>query len=278
MSFNYVDAFNSSSNLTFQSKEHDNSVELQGRICYIFLLDRKKTEISEVYNEAVNGRIYLPHFEQRALYNTNEWQNVINFNNFMETEETQNFEFNFARMVCNIRDLKDRKAGTLTIRNISDEVLHLKIEDNKLIVSSLHFVELLNLDLKKYRSIKSLMIDVEKKCSIIKMNYSGDEEEAENISSINIKLYPNRKEEIIVNDRVYQNCGDVINSGDLILTDKRKLYQVNSAYPSGTQINEYTSWTCKCNVIDLALSNLPDDYKKIVTRNQYALPKTDTRP
>ena len=122
------------------------------------------------------------------------------------------------------------------------------------------------------------MIDVEKKCSIIKMNYSGDEEEAENISSINIKLYPNRKEEIIVNDRVYQNCGDVINSGDLILTDKRKLYQVNSAYPSGTQINEYTSWTCKCNVIDLALSNLPDDYKKIVTRNQYALPKTDTRP
>lgn len=278
MSFNYIDAFQSSSNLTYQSKEHDNAIELQGRKTYVFLLDRQKTEISEVYNEAENGRIYLPHFEQRALYNTNEWQNVVNFNNFMETEDTQKFEFNFARMVCNIRDLKDKKSGKLSVKNTSEEILHLKIEENKFVLTSTKFVELLNLDLNNYKSIKSFILDVSKKCSIISLEYSGDEEEAKNISSINIKLYPNRKESVEVNDRVYQNCGDVIQAGDLILTDKYKLYQVNSAVPTGTQINEYTSWTCSCNTINIALANLPNDYRKIVTRNQYALPKTKTKP
>lgn len=277
--FNYVDSFNSSSNLTFQSKEHDNSVQLQGRTCYIFLLDREKTEKSEVYNEAENGRIYLPHFEQRALYNTNDFTSLINFNNFQEQEETMSFEFNFARMVCNIRDLKDKKAGELIIKNTSNEILHLKIENNKLEIFSLHFVNLLTLDLNNYKSIKSLVIDAMKKCSVITMEYSGDEEEAKNITSVNLKLYPNRKEKIEVNDRVYQNCGEVINAGDLILNDKAsRLYQVNSAYPSGTQINEYLSWTCKCNLIDVALANLPNDYRKILARNQYALPKTRTRP
>ena len=53
MSFNYVDAFNSSSQLEYKSKQHDASVEIQGRRCYVFLLDRKKTEVSEVYNEAI---------------------------------------------------------------------------------------------------------------------------------------------------------------------------------------------------------------------------------
>lgn len=277
--FNYVDAFSSSSNRTFQSKEHDNSVELQGRKTYVFLLDRQKTEISEIYNEAINSRVYLPHFEQRALYDTNEWQNSISFNNFTENEDTLKVEYNFARMVCNIRDLKDKKSGNLDIKNTSKEILHLKIENNKFILLSVHFVTLLELDLNDFRSIKAFIIQAQKKCSVLKITYTGDEEQAKNISSANIKLYPNRSEKIVVNDRTYQNCSEVINSGDLILNDKAsRLYQVINAYPTGTQVNEYLSWTCHCALIDISIANLPNDYKKILARNQYSLPKTQTKP
>lgn len=272
-SFNYTDAFNQSSQLEYESKQHDMSVELQGRRTYVFLLDREKTEKSEVYNEAIGGRIYLPHFEQRALYNLNEWSGSIGLNNYVETEETLKFEYNFARMVCNIRDLKDKKAGKLTIQNTSSEVLHMIIEGGKFIIKSIHSVTLLEVNLSDYKSIKQFINAVIAKCSVISISYEGDMEEAKNISSANMKLYPKRKEEIEVLDRTYQNCKEVIWDGDIILTDKYKLYQVNNAYPTGAMINEYTSWTCHCNIIDLSIANLPDDYRKIVTRNNYSLPK-----
>lgn len=274
MSFNYIDAFNNSSQLEYESKQHDSSVELQGRKCYIFLLDREKTEKSEIYNEAVGARIYLPHFEQRALYGINSWTGNVGLNNYVETEDTLDVEFNFARMVCNIRDLKDKKAGKFQIRNKSKEILHLIIEDNKFILRSPNSVVLLSLNLENYKSIRQFINDARLKCSLVELDYSGDMEEAKNIISVNKKLLPNRKEEIDVVSRVYQNCQDVIWDGDIILTDKYKLYQVNNAYPTGAMINEYTSWTCKCNIADLALASLPDDYRKIVERNNYGLPKT----
>ena len=274
MSFNYIDAFNNSSQLEYESKQHDASIELQGRRCYIFLLDREKTEKSEIYNEAIGARIYLPHFEQRALYNMNSWVGNVGLNNYVETEDTIDFEFNFARMVCNIRDLKDKKSGKLVIKNNSKEILHLIIEENKFILRSPNSVILLSLNLTDYKSIKQFINVAKAKCSLIDLDYSGDMEEAKNITSVNKKLLPSRKEEIEVVSRVYQNCKDVVWDGDIILTDKYKLYQVNNAYPSGAMINEYTSWTCKCNIIDLAIASLPDDYRKIVERNNYSLPKT----
>ena len=91
MSFNYIDAFNNSSQLEYESKQHDASIELQGRRCYIFLLNREKTEKSEIYNEAIGARIYLPHFEQRALYNMNSWVGNVGLNNYVETEDTIDF-------------------------------------------------------------------------------------------------------------------------------------------------------------------------------------------
>ena len=274
MSFNYIDAFNNSSQLEYESKQHDASIELQGRRCYIFLLDREKTEKSEIYNEAIGARIYLPHFEQRALYNMNSWVGNVGLNNYVETEDTIDFEFNFARMVCNIRDLKDKKSGKLIIKNNSKEILHLIIEENKFILRSPNSVILLSLNLTDYKSIKQFINVAKSKCSLIDLDYSGDMEEEKNITSVNKKLLPSRKEEIEVISRVYQNCQDVIWDGDIILTDKYKLYQVNNAYPTGAMINEYTSWTCKCNIIDLAIASLPDDYRKIVERNNYGLPKT----
>lgn len=273
--YNYSDALSGSSQLEYQSRMHDTAVEQQGRKTYVFLLDRDKTERSEIYSEAVNGRIYLPHFEQRALYNTNEWTSQIGLNNFMETEEALSVEYNFARMVRAIRDLKVRKAGELAFVNRTGEVLHLSIESGRLLLRSRSQVALLDLELSDYRSIGVLMADIRKKCSVIEVSYSGDMEKAENLSSVSMKLYPGRKEGVPVDDRTYGSCGDVILEGDVILTDRHKLYQVVSAAPSGLMLNEYISWKCQCKPMDLALANLPDDYRKIVARSRYGLPKAE---
>lgn len=273
MSFNYIDAFNNSSQYEYENKQHDASIELQGRKSYIFLLDREKTETSEIYNEAIGARIYLPHFEQRALYKLNEWTNNIGLNNFVEQEDTLEFEFNFSRMVCNIRELKDKKSGNLTIQNKTEETLHLIIENGKFVLKTSNSVILLDIELAKYKSIRQFINFANSKCSLLEINYEGDMEEAKNISSVNMKLKPKKKEIIEILDRTYQNCNDVIWQGDIILTDKYKLYQVTNAYPSGALVNEYNSWTCKANVMDLAKASLPDDYRKIIERNRYGLPK-----
>lgn len=275
MSFNYVDAFNSSSQLEYESKQHDNAVELQGRRTYVFKLDKALTDKSEVYNETNYARVYLPHFEQRALYNTAEWQGVINLNIYEENEETMSFEYNFARMVCNIRDLKDKTVGKLTIKNICKEPLMVSTDNSKFIISSSNDVELINLDLSKYKSIKILINDILKKCSLIEIKYEGDSESALAIRAIKKRIVPNNRFSIDVEDRTYKNCTDVIEAGDVILTDKYKLYQVQNVYPSGTMVNEYMSWTAKCNTMDLAAASLPDDYRKIVERNRYNLPKVN---
>lgn len=274
MSFNYIDAFSQSSQIEYESKQHDAAIQLQGRRCYVFLLDRKNTELSEVYNEAVGSRIYLPHFEQRGLYDTNQWTTNIGLNNVVETEETLKIEFNFARMVFNIRDLKDRTAGSLVVKNTSKEVLRLSTENNRFFLRTSKSVVLLDMDLTIYKSIKQFINAACQKCSLIEMSYAGDMEEAKAISSINMKLYPNRKESISVADRTYKDCQEVIWPGDIILTDKYKLYQVNNAYPTNHMINDYTGWSCHCNTIDLAMASLPDDYRKIVTRNNRGLKKT----
>ena len=275
--FNYNDSYTSSSQQEYQSKMHDSSVETQGRRTYIFKLDKNGTEKSELYNEAKNGRLYLPHFEQRALYNTNEWTTAFGTNGVVETEETLSFEYNFARMVYNIRDLKDKVSGVLEIKNISNEIWHLVIEDGRFLVKSKMAVTIVDDKLSDYKSVKQFIASIENKCSGLSFSYTGNSEEAKNISNLNCKLYPNRIQKIDVTDKTYENCADVIEEGDIILTDRYKLYQVQNVYPSGNTINDYISWTCKCNTCDIALANLPDDYRKIVTRNQYALPKTKTR-
>lgn len=275
MDFNYTDAFSSSSQVEYESKQHNNSVELQGRRTYIFKLDKELTEKSDIYNEAVHGRLYLPHFEQRALYNTNEWQSSINLNNYIETEETLTFEYNFARMVCNIRDLKDKISGELTIVNISNEILFSELLNNEFKLRTSNNVILLDLNLDNYKSVQLFINDAMKKCSLINVKFNGDTEAASNIKSFSTRLRPNKPFKIDIKDKTYENCTDVIEMGDLILTDKYKLYQVQGAYPSGTMINNYISWLAKCNTVDLAMANLPDDYRRIIERNRYGLPKVD---
>lgn len=272
--FNYTDSFQTANQIKYQSDLQDKAIQLQGRKTYIFKLDKEKTNKSPIYNEAKNGRIYLPHFEQRALYNLNTWTNFTGEDNFVEKEETLEFEYNFARLVCNIRDLMDKVSGKLLIKNKSSEMVRLSIENGIFLVTTSKGVVVVNKELKNYKNINLLISEINKECCMLELSYKGNSESAESISNVKLRLEPNREKEIDVQSRLYQNCKEVITEGDIILTDKFKAYQVNAAYPADGMINEYIGWKCNCNLIDLALANLPDDFRKIINRNEYSMEKT----
>lgn len=275
-SWNYVDSLRNTAQREYYSMQCDSAIQQYGRVAYIFKLDKKITDKSSVYDEAKHGRVYLPHFEQRALYKSQQWAGELNLNVYEEKEQPSEFTFSFSRMVNNLRELKEKKAGKLTISNKNDYDVNFIIENGKLVIKSDTAV-IIEKKLSDYSSIK-LMIDsiLSNTTSNISISYAGDSEKAENLYPVNIKLMSGHTKYIDVKDRLYENCSDVIELGDIIMNDKFKLYTVDSAFPSDDGVNDYITWTVKGELMDLAIvDSLPNDYRAIINKNKYGLPKVD---
>lgn len=277
LDFNYADSLSSAASRQYMSDHHDHAVELTGRKCYIFMLDKKKTEVSEIYNEAREGRIYLPHFEERALYKTAVFTGSLNIQNYTEAEENTEFEFNFERMVKNIRDLKNKIAGNLSVKNNTSKPIYFDIMKNRLVVKTITGTILLNLNLSDYENINLMIDDAKSKCDLISIIYEGSSEPATSIENHKEKMPPRRASRIEVKDSTYENCGDVIEDGSIILTDHYKAYQVVGGYPTNDNYGEnYISWTCQTNTVNLAtIDGLPNDYRELVQDSRYSNSKVE---
>ena len=269
-SFNYVDALMNSTNIQFVADQHDHAVQTTGRKTYVFLLDRVDTELSDIYKEEKHGRIYLPHFEQRAIYKTNTFVSQLDAANYTEKENSIEMEFDFGRMVHNINELKSKTAGKLTITNNSKIPLEFEINDNLIIR---HHSEVLY-SKKIEGSIYSFKNTVLKETSLIKLDYVGDSEQLNFLERLSFMLLPRRKREIQLNNSIYKNVGDVITHGDLILNDRFKLYQVVGAYPKNDSYGQYISWNLQVQLFNLAKADgLPNDFKELIEENQHGLGK-----
>lgn len=275
VNFNYTDNLQSNAYTQFIADQHDKAVETTGRKTYVFKLDKVETKLSEVYQEETNGRIYLPYFEQRGIYKTNNFVSQLGVKNFTETEENLEIEYDFGRMVHIISELKKNTAGKLTIKNISSEPLEIEINDKKLIVRN--FRQILyevNLDNKIYKFVNTV-----NKQNLINLAYSGDNELAVFTDKIMIKLKPRREYELNMNNSIYKNVSDVITHGDAIVTDRGRAYQVVGAYPRNDIYGRYINWNVQCELINLAkLDGMPSEFVEFIKNNQYGfLNKYDLR-
>lgn len=268
--FNYIDNINSSAYLQFIDDQHDQAIETTGRKAHIFLLDKKDTVLSEVYKEELHGRIYLPHFTQRAMYKTANFVSQLNTAGYIEREDAVEMEFNFGRMVHNIHNLKQTTAGKLTIINTSKIPLEFEISD-KFVIKN-HFETLYEKTLEG--TIYSFVNTVKNETKLIDLIYKGDSEEICFLDKVFAKLLPRRKLELNLNNSIYKNAEDVISHGALILNDRGKLYQVVGAYPRNDAYGKYISWNVQCELINLAKADgLPNDYVELIKENQYGLGK-----
>lgn len=270
--FNYIDNINSSAYLQFIDDQHDQAIETTGRKAHIFLLDKKDTVLSEVYKEELHGRIYLPHFTQRAMYKTANFVSQLNTAGYTEREDVVEMEFNFGRMVHNIHNLKQTTAGKLTIINTSKIPLEFEISD-KFVIKN-HFETLYEKTLEG--TIYSFVNTVKNETKLIDLIYKGDSEEICFLDKVFAKLLPRRKLELNLNNSIYKNAEDIISHGALILNDRYKLYQVVSACPRNDAYGKYISWNVQCELINLAKADgLPNDYIELIKENQYDLGKVN---
>ena len=268
--FNYIDNINSSAYLQFIADQHDQAIETTGRKAHIFLLDKKDTVLSEVYKEELHGRIYLPHFTQRAMYKTANFVSQLNTSGYTEREDALEMEFDFGRMVHNIHSLKQKTAGKLTIINTSKIPLEFEISD-KFIIKN-HYETLYEKKLEG--TIYNFVNAVKNETKIIDLIYKGDSEEICFLDKVFAKLLPRRKLELNLNNSIYKNAEDVISHGTLILNDRYKLYQVVGAYPKNDAYGKFISWNVQCELINLAKADgLPNDYVELIKENQYGLGK-----
>ena len=270
--FNYIDNINSSAYLQFIDDQHDQGIETTGRKAHIFLLDKKDTVLSEVYKEELHGRIYLPHFTQRAIYKTANFVSQLNTSGYTEREDVIEMEFNFGRMVHNIHELKQTTAGKLIIINTSKIPLEFEISD-KFVIKN-HFETLYEKTLEG--TIYSFVNMVKNETKLIDLIYKGDSEEICFLDKVFAKLLPRRKLELNLNNSIYKNAEDIISHGALILNDRYKLYQVVSACPRNDAYGKYISWNVQCELINLAKADgLPNDYIELIKENQYDLGKVN---
>ena len=266
--FNYIDNINSSAYLQFIADQHDQAIETTGRKAHIFLLDKKDTVLSEVYKEELHGRIYLPHFTQRAMYKTANFVSQLNTSGYTEREDALEMEFDFGRMVHNIHSLKQKTAGKLTIINTSKIPLEFEISD-KFIIKN-HYETLYEKKLEG--TIYNFVNAVKNETKIIDLIYKGDSEEICFLDKVFAKLLPRRKLELNLNNSTYKNAEDVISHGALILNDRYKLYQVVGAYPKNDAYGKFISWNVQCELINLEKADgLLNDYVELIKENQYGL-------
>ena len=77
--------------------------------------------------------------------------------------------------------------------------------------------------------------------------------------------------ELKENNDGYDKVEDLVNIGDVILTNKYRLYEVSTAQPSGDFLFDFVSWTLQCSLGSLDKYVLPQEYSKLIEKKQKEL-------
>ena len=274
--FNYVDSLQSAAQKQYFSNIHDTAILQTGRRAFIYPLDKKLTK-TDVYNNTLN-RVYLPHFELRALYKTNTFIPNLSLDGmYQEKEENMEFVFNFERMVNTIRDLKDSVSGTFKIRNVSKEELLIEISNGIFKAATPLGVVIFEEKLEDYSSIRLLIDKISEQTDFVRIEYDGNSEPASSINSFHVILNKGNTFNINVDNSIYKNISDVIEAGFIIITDRARVYSVVSAVPENDSYgNEYIGWKCMGKLENLTVvDTLPNDAKQLVQKLTYGLSKVN---
>jgi hypothetical protein len=272
--FNYVDSLQSAAQKQYFSNIHDTAILQTGRRAFIYPLDKKLTK-TDVYNNTLN-RVYLPHFELRALYKTNAFVPNLSLDGmYQEKEENMEFIFNFERMVNTIRDLKDSISGTFKIRNVSKEEMLIEISNGVFKATTPLGVVIFSEKLEDYSSVRLLIDSISEQTDFIRLEYDGNSEPASSINNFHTILKKGNTFEVNVDNSIYKNISDVIEAGFVIITDRARVYSVVSAVPENDSYgNEYIGWKCMGKLENLAVvDTLPNDAKQLVQKLTYGLSK-----
>jgi len=236
----------------------------------VFKLDKVQTDIDTLYGEAKN-RIYLPPFEVRAFHLTNYWQQMLGPMGTQEVEETMQFVVNFEDMVQRIRALSFNRISNMYITYSGTGT------PSSQKVGNIFNLRINNSDIANYTLTDSDYNTVKKLANVINsldnfsVSLSGRNDSSTNLVSFSRTKFLNQTLHVYSLDNTYQNATDVIESGDAILTNKWRLYEVRNARPTGDFGWDWVTYSLDCQLARIDQMDLPADYAQEIEEHQYGI-------
>lgn len=271
--FNYYDEMKFGNLQSWVSYINKHYMNLNAPLVKIFKLDKWNTAVDNLYGEVKSARLYLRPFELRAFYLTNSFDQMMGVGSmpYFESEDEMIFTVNFEDMVQTIRDLKNKKVSNIFISytGTGDPSI---IKNGQTLILKINNESIATIDLTEpdSRTTKKLVQKIN--------SFSGFYSylEGENDSSVNLVNFKETrlkhgKLHIFSPDTVYSGLTDVLEKGDLILTDKWRLYEITSNVPSKDYGWEYSQFTLKCHLRTLDEAILPENYSEQIRKHQYGL-------
>jgi hypothetical protein len=274
MAFNYFDELATGNTQSWISYLNRHYIETVAPQVKVFKLDKKATPLDEFYNETSSARIYRPSFEIRALYLDQLYQQVVGQDTmpYLETDEAaMQFILNFDNMVQTIRELKNQKISEIYIEySGDDEPTALKRDDTFTI--KVNDSPLVSYDLTEaaYGTTKKLT-QVINSLPNFSATLEGKNDTSTDLVDFKETRFKHSRLLVYSPDRTYENMTDVIEKGDVVLTNKWKLYEVASNIPGGNFGWNYATFILTCNLRTLDEVQLPQDYNTQIKKHQHNL-------
>ena len=269
--FNYFDELRNGGTQDWISYVNSDYINKYAPQISIFKLDKENTLLDEVYNEEISSRIYLPPFPMRAMHLDNEWQQILGSESmpYLETQENILFVVNFQDMVSTIRDLKTKHINDISVSYIGTGTVSAS-KLNGIFTIKINDVITHELSLSTYNTTAKLVAAINNLSNFSAVS-TGSNDDSDSIVSFNETTFTGKTLTFYSPNNTYQNSTEVLEKGDLILTNKWFLYEVLSNLPGGNIGWSYSTFMLKCNLRSLDKAQLPSYYLEQIRKNEYGL-------
>lgn len=271
--FNYYDELKSGNFQSWVSFLNKHYMNTAAPTVKIFKLDKHNTDIDHLYGEETEARIYLRPFEMKAFYMTNPFEQMLGLNSmpYLESEDEMVFVVNFEDMVVKMKELKEKKISNLYISyNGNQEATVEKRGDILTLREGVEIIKEFDLNLSDYRTTKKLSSEINN-VPDFSSYFEGDNDASTNLVSFRETRLKYGKLHIYSPNSDYIYITDVLEKGDLILTDKWRLYEIISNVPTQDIGWEYSQFTLRCRLKSLDKAVLPDNYTEMIRKYHYGL-------
>ena len=127
-----------------------------------------------------------------------------------------------------------------------------------------------DLNESSYRTVKKLVSSINS-LNGFKANYEGDNDISNELVSFKETRFQNKKLNMFSPDHTFENMTDIIEKGDLILTNKYFLYEVQSNIPAGNLGWDYSIMLLTANTRSLDKAELPNNWNQLIREKEYGL-------
>lgn len=246
-------------------------INLAAPLIKVFKLDKIETPIDTLYGEEQSSRIYLPPFDMRAFHLDLYYKQLLGTFAIEEQEEQMQFVCNFEDMVQRVRDVKNTHITDMYITYSGDGVPAASKTNTNFILkkggSTLANYDLTTTDYNTTKKLGTAINTVDD----FTVTLQGSNDSSVNIVNFNNTTFKGETLLIYSLSDTYQNITDVIENGDVILTNKWRLYEVQSAQPAGDFAWSYVTWRLDCGLVRLDSVDLPGDYNEQIEEHQYGV-------